>query len=128
MLALLDVRSEHSRGDRILQLQKQRRAALVRLRDQGALVEHQGDQEALRVGSEEAGLMRQRAADDARADVDARVRAAREVSLRFLEPLRAEACGKESLLGDGVVVVDVQSPLAVAADIHQFPMTAFYTQ
>merc|ERR1711940_448192 len=96
VLALLDVHSEHSRGDRNLQLQKQRRAALARLRDQAALVEHQGDEEALRVGSEEAGLMRQRAAEDVQADVDARVRASREASQRFLDVLRSNACGKDS--------------------------------
>ena len=81
-------------------------------------MEQQGDQEALRVGSEEAGLMRQRAAEDAQADVDARVRAARKASVRFLESLRAEACGEESLFADGVAVVDVQSLPAAAADMR----------
>ena len=68
------------------------------------MAEHQGNTEALRVGSEEASLMRLRAADEAQADVDARVRAARGAARRFLDGLRAEACGKESLFADGVVV------------------------
>lgn len=58
VLALLDVHFEHGRGDRNLQLQKQSRAALGWFRNHAALVEHQGNLEAQRVGSEEAALMR----------------------------------------------------------------------
>ena len=57
--------------------------------------------------------MRQLAADEAQADVDARVRAARAAARRFLDELRAEAFGKDSLFASGVVVVAGQ-PLPVA--------------
>ena len=88
----------------------------MRLRDQAALVEQQGNTETIRVGSEEASLMRQRAAEEVQADVDARVRATRNAARRFLDELRAEACGKESLFADGVVVaVSRQLPEAPAA-------------
>ena len=120
VMALLDVHSEHGRGDRNLQLEKQRRAALARLRDQAALAEHQGNTEALRVGSEEASLMRQRAADDVQADVDARVRAARNAARRFLDGLRADACGKGSLFADGVVVTEGR-PLPAAPSTVAVP-------
>ena len=109
VLALLDVHSEHGRGDRNLQLQKQRRAALARFRDHAALVGNQCNLEAQRVGSEEAGLMRQRAADETQADVDACMKKARKAARRFLESLRAEACGKDSLFAEGLAVADVRS-------------------
>ena len=63
VLALLDFDVEHSRSDRAVSLLRRCRAALLRLRDQAVAVERHGDVEADRVGREEAGLMRQRAAE-----------------------------------------------------------------
>ena len=102
VLALLDVDAEHGRADRNLQLEKQRRAALARLRDQAALAEHQGDVEALRVGSEEAGLIRQRATEDVQAEVDAKLRSERAVAQKRFDRVRGEAFGKASLFAEGV--------------------------
>ena len=50
VLALFDVDAEHGRVDKKESLLRLRRAALVRLRDQAALAEHQGELEAHRMG------------------------------------------------------------------------------
>ena len=97
VLALLDVDAEHGRPDRKETLLRRRRAGLVRLREQAAVAENQGDLEANRVGREEAGLMRQRAAEEERADVEALRRAARAVASKRLEDARGAAFGQESL-------------------------------
>ncbi len=116
VMALLDVDAEHDRRDRNLELAKKRRAAVARLRDHAALTERQGDVEAQRLGSEEAGLMRQRAQEEERADVDAQLRAARLAVQKRLDRLRSEAFGKDSLFDERVVVAPgVPVPVAPAS-------------
>ena len=61
VMALLDVDPEHGRRDQSETLAWHRRAALARLRDQASFLERRGNDEASRLGREEAGLMRQRA-------------------------------------------------------------------
>ena len=58
VMALLDVDPEHGRRDRSDTLVRHRRAALARLRDQASFLERRGNDEASRLGREEAGLMR----------------------------------------------------------------------
>ena len=103
VLALLDVDAEHGRADRNLQLERQRGAALARFRDEAALAEHQGDVEALRAGPGEAGLIRQRAAEDVQAEVDAKLRPERAAAQNRFDRARGEAFGKVSIFAEGVV-------------------------
>ena len=72
---------------------KQRRVAFVRFRDSAALTEHRGNLEALRVGSEEAGFLRQRAAEEAQADVDAKLRLERAAAQQRFDRVRGGASG-----------------------------------
>ena len=67
VLALLDVHPEHGARDRSRRAVQARRAAVVRLRDQASFVERQENAEAHRLGSEQAGALRQRAAEEERA-------------------------------------------------------------
>ena len=100
VLALLDFDAEHARPDRTVSIQRRRRAALLRLRDQELAAERRGDDEANRVGRDEASLMQRRAAEGERAEVDARRRAARELASKRFEQARGAAFGQASLFAE----------------------------
>ncbi len=114
VLALLDVDAEHGRRDRNLALARARRVALGRLRDQAALSERQGDLEALRVGSEEAALQRQRATEQEQAEAEGGRRARRLAAQKRMDALRDRAFGEGSLFS-AVGSPSAPSPAAPAS-------------
>ena len=96
VLALLDVSAAHlgRTGQGVV---RDRRQALTRLRDQESLAELQVAREMLRIGREEAALMRARAADRDRGDfLEAARREAKAAEAQH-EARRSAAFGRHSL-------------------------------
>lgn len=93
---LASIRSTRGRT-RLLRCRGRCRAALLQLRDQALAAERRGDDEANRVGRDEASLVRQRVVGTGRADADAQRRAARALASTRLEEARGAAFGQCSL-------------------------------